>query len=1000
MMIRVYLCVLFIVLSGLMLVTASSEEEKPFDHTRDIILPAGFVIEKIAGTPLVKHPLHITLDDKGRAYVTEMAGINRNGKQLEKEVPNGIKRLDDKDDDGIFDEATQFADKMTFPGGVQWHQGVVYATSFPSLWKLVDKNDDGIADDRTVMLGSFGSVGNGADLHGPQLGPDGWLYFCDGRNGHDITLGDGTRIKGTASGLYRCKPDGTMFERLFAGGMDNPVEVAFSAAGEPFVITNLIMSNPRHDGVLLGIDGAIYPYDLKAVRQLAWTGQYLPIMGDMGWVAVSSIVQQTSQAWGDKYQGKYLVAEFNTHGITALSFNRQGASFVMKSEPFLKCKHPDFHPTQLILAPDGSILLVDTGGWFRNGCPTSGIEKPTIQGGIYRIRQSSQPRSRYVAKQTKTPTFDELKQQLASEKAPERLAAIWGLGRSLCKKVEPAVQEAIRLGLGDTDVDCKITALRFAGQYRDTAAYEAVLALLDDAQLGVRREAASTLARLQNIEAVPALVQALNQAEDPFLEHALIHALIKLKHAPSTLTGLQHPSSRVQRGALIALDQMPGDALQWDHVAQLLQASDARLQQTTMEVMAKHPLWVNDLADYVDRELSRKQLDLPRLEGLKNLLTALAAQPRMQQLIADRLACPEERGTIRYLILEVMNSADLKQWPAIWTGPLQQFLSNKNMDNELLLQGILVAGTSQKRDYDALLRTVAESADRPLAVRLTAASVALRDGKPVTDQLFEKLRSPLRSNSSDPTLRLGAARAISVASLSPKQLHQLQDDLRQSGPLELPMLLAPWERSSEVDRQLLIPVLMKSPGLPAVPLDRLKKLFEKVPASSELQQLYQQGRPDLAAQKARLEQLKPILTGGDAKKGRELFFGTKAVCSTCHRVGNDGGLIGPNLSTIGAIRTRADLLESILYPNASLARGYETMVVVNKSGTTLTGVLTRESADALVLTNSQRQEQKVLRSEIEEMSASTVSTMPAGLDQTLSSEELQHLLAYLETLKK
>ncbi len=997
---RLLVSSLLLVASSVLLgATLPRLETAPFDHTKDITLPPGFVIEKIAGPPLVKHPLHISLDDKGRAYVTEMAGINRNGKQLEKELPNGIKRLIEKDGDGIFDEATQFADKMTFPGGVQWHQGAVYATSFPSLWKFIDKNDDGIADERIPLLSSFGSIGNGADLHGPQLGPDGWLYFCDGRNGHDLTMGDGTKIKGHASGLYRCKPDGTMFERLFAGGMDNPVEVAFSAAGEPFVITNLIMSNPRHDGVLLGIDGAVYPYDLKAVKQLPWTGQYLPIMGDMGWVAVASIVQQTSNAWSEAYRGKYLVAEFNTHGITSTSFARQGASFAMKSEPFLKCKHPDFHPTQLVLAPDGSIILVDTGGWFRNGCPTSGIEKPTIQGGIYRIRQTNQPRSSYVAKPTKTPSYEELKAQLGSEKPAERLSALWGLGHSLCTKVDPTVQEAIRFGLSDTDVDCKITALRFVGQYRDEAAYEAVLALLDDAQPAVRREAAATLARLQNVEAVPHLVQGLSQAEDPFLEHALIHALIKLKHAPTTLTGLQSPSPRVQRGALIALDQMPGDALQWDHVAQLLQSSDPRLQQATTEVMARHPLWVNDLADYVDRELSHKQLESNRLEGLKNLLTSLAAQPRMQQLIADRLACPEERGTIRYLILEVMNSADLKQWPALWTGPLQQFLSMPGLDNELLLQGILVAGTSQQRAYDSQLRTVAESADRSLPVRLAAASVALADGKPVSDALFTNLRTPLRSQT-EPTQRLSAVRALSVASLNPSQLQQLQDDLRQSGPLELPLLLSAWERNTEVDRLALIPVLMKAPGLPALPLDRLKKLFEKCSHSSELEQLYHHGRPDLAAQKARLDQLKPILTGGDPKKGRELFFSTKAVCSTCHRVGNDGGLIGPNLTTIGKIRTRADLLESILYPNASLARGYETLVVVNKSGATLTGVLTRESADALVLTNSQRQEQKVLRTEIEQMAASTVSTMPAGLDQTLTSEDLQHLLAYLETLKK
>ena len=59
--------------------------------------------------------------------------------------------------------------------------------------------------------------------------------YGDGRNGHDLTYADGTKDKGRAAGLYRCKPDGSGFERIFAGGMDNPVEVAFTPAGEPLV---------------------------------------------------------------------------------------------------------------------------------------------------------------------------------------------------------------------------------------------------------------------------------------------------------------------------------------------------------------------------------------------------------------------------------------------------------------------------------------------------------------------------------------------------------------------------------------------------------------------------------------------------------------------------------------------------------------------------------------------------------------------------------------------
>lgn len=969
-----------------------------------IQLPSDFVIEKIAGSPLIKHPLHVAMDDQGNCYVTEMAGVNRNGKELEKDPPNGIKLLKDTDGDGIYDQAITFADKMTFPGGVLWHNGAVYATSFPYLWKLVDKNGDGQADERIPLVGKFGSVGNGADLHGPQLGPDGWLYFCDGRNGYDCTLADGRKIKGRASGLYRCKPDGSGLERVFAGGMDNPVEVAFTPTGEPLVCTNLILNKPRHDGLLFGLEGAVYPYDLGAVKELKWTGQYMPIMGELGWVAVSSIVRQTSPAWGSENQDKYFVAEFNTHRIRKLTINRQGASFAMQAEPFLSCTDPDFHPTQLVQVADGSMLLVDTGGWFRNGCPTSQIEKPSIHGGIYRIRKKNQSaKGKRIPSPWPNCTVDEARSTLQKNDVAVKLDALWSLGRQLAIGPNEEVQQVIRSALADQQIDVLVLALRMVGQYRDVHALDSLVRLVKHPDQAVRRETATALGRLKHVDGVAPLIQALENAEDPWLEHAIIYALIQINEPSLTASGLKSYAPRVQRGVMLALDQMPGEGLTWTHLSELMQTTDARLRQSALEVMVKHPEWVTDLADYAERKLSEKSLhrDAPAIAGMKQLLTALATQEHIQQLMADKLACPEESGLVRSIILDAMLQADLVKWPKLWNQPLNQFLENPQWDNELLMQGILVAGASKQRHFDESLRKIAEQGDRPLSTRLSAATIALKDGKPVGDSLFNEMMLELHPES-EPALRLNALQALSGASLSSSQLNRLLPFIKHAGPMELPILLTVWEhRSKEIVWPPLLEALLSSPGLPAVSLDRLQTLIRAAPAEYQTKAslILTRGRPDLAAQKTRLRQLESTLTGGDVQKGREIFFSSKAVCSTCHRVGNEGGLIGPNLSTIGSIRTRGDLLESILFPNASLARGYETLVIVTKDGKTITGVLTRETVDALVLTDSQRAEHKVLRQEIEQMTASSVSTMPAGMDQTLSAEELRDLLAWLATLK-
>jgi putative heme-binding domain-containing protein len=216
------------------------------------------------------------------------------------------------------------------------------------------------------------------------------------------------------------------------------------------------------------------------------------------------------------------------------------------------------------------------------------------------------------------------------------------------------------------------------------------------------------------------------------------------------------------------------------------------------------------------------------------------------------------------------------------------------------------------------------------------------------------------------------------------------------------LLLSAWEHQpTESALRALIAVLPTAPGLTAVTPDRLSKMFVRIPTDLKplADALLKRTSVDANTFKTRLQQLKPALTGGDPKAGRELFFSPKAICSTCHRIKDQGGLIGPNLSQIGAIRTREDLLESIVFPSASIARGYETLVAVTKDGRTITGVLTRETANALILTDAQRFEQKVLRNDIEEMTTSPTSIMPNGMDQTLSVEELRNLLAYLQSLK-
>jgi putative heme-binding domain-containing protein len=92
-------------------------------------------------------------------------------------------------------------------------------------------------------------------------------------------------------------------------------------------------------------------------------------------------------------------------------------------------------------------------------------------------------------------------------------------------------------------------------------------------------------------------------------------------------------------------------------------------------------------------------------------------------------------------------------------------------------------------------------------------------------------------------------------------------------------------------------------------------------------------------------------------------------------------------------------LEAIVFPSASFARGYEPITLVTDNGQVLSGIIGRESSDAIYLFNNARVEIRVPRSAIESLEQGSVSIMPEGMDAQLSRQELADLIAFLQSLK-
>jgi putative membrane-bound dehydrogenase-like protein len=981
-------------------------------------VPDGFVVEPVALPPIVQRPMMAGFDERGHLFVAESAGLNLDFKKLRENPPNFIRMLEDADGDGVFDHSTIFADHMTFPTGALWHDGALYVCDPPGVWKLEDTNGDGVCHKRTQIVTGFSSIGNGADLHGPYLGPDGYLYFADGRNGHDLTLDDGRKWTGKAAAVYRCRTDGSGLEVVFGGGMDNPVEAVFTPEGELLVSCNIVVARPqRTDGILYGIDGGVYPHD-AALHEFPRTGDLLKPDGDLGWVAVSGIARINGDALGAGLDANLFSTQFNRHKVQRHAVTRDGAGFAITSEDFLTSDDADFHPTDVLQDADGSLLVIDTGGWFRIGCPVSQVAKPNELGGIYRIRRADakrveDPRGLRLNWKDAPPTellgrLKDLRPAVA-ERAATMLAktdgaasdlealAVRGSGRDaiaavwiLMRRDTPPAKASIRGAMASGDAAVRRTAIRAAGLARDRDAAPTLIRALASNDLAESREAALALARIGDANAT-ALLSRLNRATDPFHVHALTLALMHTGDRNGVAKGLSDRSATVRRAALIALDQMPGGDLTFDQVAPLLAASEPAVRAEATAMVTQRPQWAADAAGQLRAALAatRPDVELPRA-----MIIAFAASPDVQRAVSDGL----REGKATAALLDAIAAAPLAEFPADWTAAIGDGLLAKQDD--VVRASIDAVRIRAITTFDDRLLRVARDTKRPDTLRVAALSATAPRATPERDD-FAFLLAQL-APSQPPLTKLAAARCLASLSLTDAQLTELATTaLPSAGPMEGNQLLAAFEKSkSSATGAAVIAALKDSKAVKGLNAAALRNAVRNFPpdvvASAEpiLKQL-EAGDADRDKRLAELEA--QVSMGGDPSRGQTVFFGKTASCTTCHAFGGDGGQVGPDLSKIGALRSRRDLLESVMFPSASIARGFEPFVVETTDGNVYAGTLAGESGDAIHLKTPA--EVTIPRSRVKSFRPDRVSIMPQGLDAQLSKQELADLLAFLAACK-
>ncbi len=138
---------------------------------------------------------------------------------------------------------------------------------------------------------------------------------------------------------------------------------------------------------------------------------------------------------------------------------------------------------------------------------------------------------------------------------------------------------------------------------------------------------------------------------------------------------------------------------------------------------------------------------------------------------------------------------------------------------------------------------------------------------------------------------------------------------------------------------------------------------------------------------------------GDRTRGERLFWSREIVCGTCHRVGDRGTPVGPDLSTIGKLRSPEELLDSLLAPSRRVEPKYAAYAVATTGGQSFTGLLVKRDEHQLVLRDSQGKEVSLAAKDVEQLRPSTVSLMPDGQLANLTAQDAADLIQYLASLR-
>lgn len=999
-----------ITIMGLLIASSHSHAQglTPDESAARMQLPPGFEVRVVASEPLVRQPVAIDFDDRGRLWVIQYlqypnpAGLKRvqvdrySRTQYDRvpepppQGPRGDDRitiLEDTDGDGKMDRSRDFIDGLNLCSGMAFGHGGVFVLQVPYLLYYPDHDRDDVPDrDPDVLLTGFGMEDAHSVANSLTWGPDGWLYGCQGST---VTA----NIRGIEfqQGVWRYHPITQVFE-LFCEGGGNAWGLDFDRTGRLFYSTN-------HGPFILvhGVQGAYYTKSFGkhgALHNPFAYGYFEHVPHHNfhgGHVSVGGIVYQ-GDTFPEEFRGKFIAGDTLGHGVYWHSITPRGSTIeTAHGGDLVTTTDTWFAPTDVTMGPDGAVYVSD---WHdaRTAHPDPDADWDRSNGRIFRIAAAGTPipdsvdltrlvpqelthlhqhRSQWYVRharqelvrrvsplanssrvsgrltETQRQTLTSTFQEVALQSTDETAAleALW-----TAFQLDKLDETTLLMLLKSPHPAVRSWALRYLGdrgQVSSTMAHVLDEFAEQEPSVDVRQQLACTAARLPANVAMPMINANINRdldADDPYLP--LLWWWAVEKHS---VTGRDEVMKRFIRPTLWK-SHLGRDVL----LARLIRRYTAEATSRGLDSVSQ---LLQAVPDAAARHLFWPEIllgwqQIPHESMTPQWRLIAQAHDVSNQLLSDWHDSPRDM-TLLQLAISMGHEAPLQ------VATREAFDQQTDPKLRVALLGILSA--AHDADLIAPALELFQSS-HPEEVQEAALQLLARFDDP---RIFSRLISWYQEHPGNP-------------------LNTMIRDLLLGRPASARKWLEAVDRGEISAAETSIEQIRRVALFDDASLDSLVtkhwgKLQSKTPEEklAEVRRL----KNDLRAAR------------GDLAVGQVLF---KKHCSVCHRLFDDGARVGPDLTT--ANRQDQDfLLISLVDPSSVIRKEYVSLVIQTTSGRVVTGVPI-ERTDALVtLVDSQGQKQDVPVAEIDELHESSVSLMPDNMYRQLSPSQLRDLFAYLQS---